>query len=159
MSGDAPFMAWIDHLPEVGDPIRRERARLLELAQEAASLERHALALRHQVVAARDALTQRVLKHWTLADVQKAVERAEHLDLMATIRGRVDDDALRRQLQTLDGWQLATEALQVFDQARVIRHHGLLSSASDEERRQTLARVLDWWNHAARPVCERLDVR
>ena len=38
MSAELPFMAWHDHLPEVGDPLRSDRAKLQELAEQAAEL-------------------------------------------------------------------------------------------------------------------------
>ena len=60
---ETPFMPWIDHLPEVGDPIRKERAKLLEVAEQAAELERHALALRAQVEAGQAVLLTKVMQH------------------------------------------------------------------------------------------------
>jgi hypothetical protein len=132
MPGDTPFMPWIDHLHEVGDPIQKERGKLHELAQRAVDLER---------------------------DIQDASEKVRNLDPMAAIRAQVDDGALRERINALDGWHLASEALQIFDQAGVLRQHNLLSTATEEERAQALGRVLAWWNHVGRPVCERLAVR
>lgn len=156
MFADVPFMPWIDHLPEIGDPIRRDRAKLCELASEAAELERHALALRAQVQAGQVELLTKTMRHWTLADIQTAAEAANRSNPMASAKAKVADATLRGRLELLDGWHLAAEALQTFELAGVICQHNLLSTASDEERRQTLARVMDWWNHAGRPVCERL---
>jgi hypothetical protein len=158
MPADLSFMAWVDHLPEVGDPIRRERAKLQELAEQVAELERHAAALRVQVRAGEVKLVLKASKHWTLADVQAATEAADRADRLALARAKVEDATLRACLQPLDGWHLATEALQAFE-AGVIRQHNLLDAASDEERSQTLARVLAWWNLAGRPVCERLALK
>ena len=159
MNFDTPFMPWIDHLPEVGDPIRRERAKLLELAEQAAELERHAAAVRALVQSGQAELMTKVMKHWTLADIQSAAQAADRLDPAARARAEVDDTPLRERLQQFDGWQLASEALTTFQAARVIRQEDLLTSATDAERRRTLERVLAWWDHAARPVCRRLAVK
>ena len=159
MPGDTPFMPWIDHLHEVGDPIQKERGKLHELAQRAVDLEREACALRDQVAMGHAALLLKVMKYWTLADIQDACEKVRHLDPMAAIRAQVDDSALRERINALDGWHLASEALQIFDQADVLRQHNLLSTATEEERAQALGRVLAWWNHVGRPACERLAVK
>jgi hypothetical protein len=151
-------MAWIDYLPEVGDPIRRDRAKLHELAEQAAELERHAVALRGLVRAGQAELLAKVMRRWTLADIQSAAQAADRADPVTVARAQVEDAALRERLRSLDGWHLASEALQAFDDAVVIRQPNLLGSATEEERSQTLARVLAWWNHAGRPVCERLGV-
>lgn len=150
-----PFMPWIDTLPAVGDPIRRDRDRLRELATQVIELERHAADIRERVRASQGTLLTTAMQHWTLAEIQ-AAERAHPLNAALA---EVNDTALREQLRALDGWHLASEALQAFNAARVIRQRNLLSTASDEERRKTLARVLAWWNHAAKPVCERLAVK
>lgn len=159
MFADTPFMPWIDYLPEVGDPIRNERAKLRELACEAFELERTAAAQLAKVRAGQAELLAKAMRLWTLAEIQKAAQAADRADPMFSLRAQVEDDALRERLQLLDGWQLASDALQVFKTAGVIRQQNLLSTASDEERMQTLARVLAWWNHAARPVFERLAVQ
>lgn len=158
MSSSVPFMPWIDHLREVGEPIQKERGKLRELAQRAVDLECEACALRDQVAMGQAALLLKAMKHWTLADIQDACERVRGVDSAATIRTQVDDGALRERINALDGWHLASEALQIFDEAGVLRQHNLLSTATEEERAQALGRVLDWWNHVGRPVCERLAV-
>jgi hypothetical protein len=159
MLADNPFMPWINHLHEVGDPIQIERDKLLALAQRALDLEREACALRDQVTIGQAALVLKVMKHWTLADIQDACEKVRQLDPMAAFRAQVDDSALRERINALDGWHLASEALQIFDQAGVLRQHNLLSTATEEERAQALGRVLAWWAHVGRPVCERLSVK
>lgn len=159
MAADTPFMPWLDHLAELGDPLRRDRAELLAIAQQAIDLERRALALRARLAVGQTALMKRVMKHWTLADLQTASEAASHANPLAVLRDQVDDPPLRERMRALDDWHLAAEALQVFDQAGVIRQHNLLSTATDDERRQTLARVLAWWNHVGRPACERLAMQ
>jgi hypothetical protein len=104
------------------------------------------------VRAGQTELLTKAMKLWSLAEIQAAAQAADRADPMTLARAQVEDAALR----ALDGWHLASEALQSFETAGVIRQHNLLSTASDEERAQTLARVLAWWNHAGRPVCERL---
>ena len=155
MFDQPPFMPWVDHLPEVGDPIRRERAKLVEAAQEAIELERHAAALRVQVAAGQSRLLQRVMGYWTLADIQLACEAADRDDAAGAQRARVADPALREQLRTLDGWHLGIEALRAFH-AGVILRPDLLTTGTDEERLQALVRVAAWWNFAGAPVYERL---
>ncbi len=155
MTAHIPFMAWIDKLSDVDDPIRRDRDKLRELARQVTELERHAADVRERVRASQGTLLTRAMKHWSLAEIQ-AAERAHPLNVALA---QVPDTALRDQLLALDGWHLASEALQAFDAARIIRQRNLLSTASDEERRKTLARVLAWWNHAAKPVCERLALK
>lgn len=68
----------------------------------------------------------------------------------------VRDAQLRAALALLDGEHLAAQALLAFCQGAVIRQHNLLSTATDEERRATLNRLISWWNLAAAPVIERL---
>lgn len=155
MSDKRLFMPWVDHLPEVGDPIRRERAKLVEAAQEAIELERHAVDLRVQVASGQVQLLQRVMGYWTLADIQQAAETADRHDAAGAQRARVGDLGLREQLRTLDGWHLGIEALRAFH-AGVILRPDLLTTATDEERLQTLVRVVAWWNLAGAPVYERL---
>lgn len=153
---DTPFMPWIDHLPEVGDPIRKERAKLLEVAEQAAELERHALALRAQVEAGQAALLTKVMQHWTLQDIQRASDRADSQNHSAALLRHIDAHKLRDALRKLDGTHLAAEALRAFHEGEVIGQHNLLSTATDDERRAALERVLKWWNLAGVPVYDRL---
>lgn len=153
---ETPFMPWIDHLPEVGDPIRKERAKLLEVAEQAAELERHALALRAQVEAGQAVLLTKVMQHWTLLDIQRASEHAESRSPNAVLLRHIEDHKLRDELRKLDGTHLAAEALKAFHDGGVIGQHNLLSTASDDERRAALERVLKWWNLAGAPVYDRL---
>jgi hypothetical protein len=34
----------------------------------------------------------------------------------------------------------------------VVQQHNLLSTATEEERKDTISRHIDWWNHTALPV-------
>ena len=149
------FMAWIDHLHEVGDPIRRERSKLYELVEQANELERHAAALLVKARAGQAELLSAVMKRWSLAEIQSAAQAADRMDPAALARAQLDDPCLQQALAPLDGWHLASDALRAFE-AGVIRQHNLLSTATDDERKQTLARLVVWWNHAGRPVWERL---
>lgn len=160
MPADTAFMPWIDYLHEVGEPIRGERGKLLRLAKRAVALERDACALRQEVARGQAALLMKVMQSWTLAEIQAACEKVRDRDPMAAaMSAQVEDSGLRERVHALDGWHLAAEALQIFDQAAVLRQHNLLSTATEAERMQTLARVLAWWNHIGRPVCERLAVK
>lgn len=158
MRDEPLFMSWVQRLPEVGDPIQREHAELHDLACRAAEMERNALALRAVLASRRVALLERIMANWTLADMQHAADAASRDDLLSELACRIEDSSLRLKIRSLDGWQLASEALQLFNAAGVLGQHNLLSSATDDERRQALGRVIDWWNIAARPVVERLSV-
>lgn len=153
---DTPFMSWIDYLPEVGDPIRKERSKLLELAEQAAELERHALALRAQVETGQALLLDRVMKQWTLYDIQRASDQAESRCANAGVLRNIEDKDLLGTLRRLDGTHLAAEALRAFHDGGVLGRHDLLSTAGDGERRAALQRVLTWWNLAGSPVYYRL---
>lgn len=155
MPTEPAFMPWIDKLHEVGEPIRRRRAELEELAREAAELEWHAASLRTKLAEGEAELLQAVMRHWTLADIQAAAEAVRCADPLTPAREQINDTALRGAVARLDGWQLASEALRVFHDAGVLRQHNLLSSATDDERLQALERVLTWWNWIARPVYDR----
>lgn len=65
-------LAWIDNLHEVGDPIRKRRAEILSLLEQAQRLERQALALRGRAIGAHFALVDTVLQHWTEEEVARA---------------------------------------------------------------------------------------
>ncbi len=159
MPADNVFMSWLDCLPGVDESIQRERAWLRDLAREATELERQTLDLRAHLAGGQTELLARVMKHCTLADIQAASEAARRVDPLDALLDQVEDGALKERMRTLDGWHLAAEALQVFDQAKVIRQHDIMTAASDAERLQTLARVVAWWNYVGRPVCDRLDVK
>ena len=154
-------MNWICKLSEVGDPILAARARLDHLAQEAHKLEALALAMREQLVAERTGLRLRVAKHWSAQDIALAQAAAapapRQRPCEAFLLDTVDDPVMRAHLSRLDGSHLAAEALIAFHAAGVLRQHNLLSTASTVERSDTLLRVLEWWNIAARPVFDRLD--
>lgn len=154
------FMRWVDLLPEVGDPLRRDRDRILGDAEQARSLELHALALRRKVREGQDELLKRALKRWTLLEIESASSRAEALDVARQLAPasapNASDDRMQRALSRLDGLHLAAEAISAFRRGGVIRQHNLMSTASEADRLATLNRLLDWWNLAARPVFERL---
>lgn len=155
------FMGWVDHLPEVGDPIRTERSKLLELARQATELERSALEMRAHVLAGQAELLAKVMQHWTPADTERARDQADKIGgsarLNAVLLCQLQDAPLFEQLCRLDGMHLAAEALRAFSDGGVIGQHNLLSTATDAERRATLARVLAWWNVAGVPVYDRLS--
>jgi hypothetical protein len=147
-----PFMPWIDYLPEVGAPIRKDRDRLAGKLAEAAKLEQQAEGLRAEVFKARAALVVRVAEQWSPQDM--AAARAQAGAAASVLSPEyVADPALRAALTTLDGHGSALVLLRVF-KAQAFRQHNLLSTASDEERRATLERILDWWNFGAVPLLE-----
>ncbi|HEP8974312.1 TPA: stable inheritance protein KleA [Pseudomonas aeruginosa] len=151
------FMAWIDKLPEIGDPIRRERSRLLEIAEQAAELDRHAKALRDQLRQGQLTLLNRVMQHYSLGEIEAAERQSSQDDATAALLRSMQDGQMRTALQGMDGHQPAIEALIAFRNGAVLRHPDLLNSASDEERRNTIKRLIDWWNVAARPAFSRVE--
>ena len=52
--------------------------------------------------------------------------------------------------------QTAIDILKSFKSDGVIRQHNLLSTATDKERRETIKRVLDWWNFKAVPFLDKI---
>ena len=150
------FMPWVDLLPEVGDPIRNERNKLAAKLAEAEELERQAAALRAAVREGRAALLDRVMKQWTLHDIEQAATAAADRG-QPFPPGFVKDGELREALRALDGATSALEVLQAFHAGRVIRQHNLFSTATEEEQRATLHRVFDWWNYGAVPLLTRLE--
>jgi hypothetical protein len=148
------FMPWIDFLPEVGTPILAERDRMAGVLAEADQLEQQAAALRAGVRWTRADLFDRIAKKWTLFDIETAARRAgnDGNDGQRLPVDFVTDPKLREALRALDGGLFPLAALQAFERGQVVRQHNLLSTATDAECRETLNRVLDWWNFAAVPV-------
>lgn len=149
-----PFMSWIDYLHEVGDTIRRDRGKLLEAAGEAAGLEIHALALREHIVTGQAELLTRVMRNYTLSEIDHASERAD------SRRAKTVDLAhlplpLAEALAKLDGTHLASEAVRAFHDGKVIGAVDA-ATATDDECREALRRVQAWWAVAGVPVYERL---
>lgn len=150
------FMPWVDLLPEVGDPIRNERNKLAAKLASAEELEKQAAALRAGVREGRAALLDRIMKQWTLHDIEQAATAAADRG-QPFPPGFVKDGELREALRALDGAPSALEVLQAFHAGRVIRQHNLFSTATEEEQRDTLHRVFDWWNYGAVPLLTRLE--
>lgn len=150
------YMPWIDLLPEVGNPIRKERDKLAATLAEAEQLERRAAALRASVRAARPALMDRIIQRWTLRDIEQAANAAADRGRPFPV-GYVQDAPLREALRALDGGGTPLEVLQAFHAGGVIRQHNLFSTATEEEQRATLHRVFDWWNYGAVPLLNRLE--
>lgn len=150
------FMPWVDFLPELGDPIRSERNRLADMQDRADALEKQAAALRADLKSGRASLLAKIAVGWHSREIASAT-RAAGDHLRPTSLNFITDHALRAMIITLDGGSTALDVLNVFRLGQVIRQHNLLSTATDTERRATLNRVLDWWNHAAVPLLDRMD--
>jgi hypothetical protein len=150
------FMPWVDLLPEVGGPIRNERNELAATLASAEELEKQAAALRAAVREGRAALLDRIMKQWTLHDIEQAATAAADRG-QPFPPGFVKDGELREALRALDGAPSPLEVLQAFDAGRVIRQHNLFSTATAAEHDETLHRVMDWWNYGAVPLLARLD--
>lgn len=146
------FLPWLDHLPEVGDRLRKMRAHALDTAAEAAALELHAARLRRHVDEERAAILKSVDSLWSPADVARAVEAAELRSVTYRQLRAVPDAALASAMESLDGTHLASEALAAF---AAVRLPG--ADASEAEVREALARVRAWLDLAASPVLARLN--
>jgi len=149
------FMTWVDHLPEVGEPIRKERDRLATKLHEAYLLERRAAHLLAEARAGELDLLATVARKWSLFEIESAGRRAG-VERRALALATVRDDALRVGLQLVDDHLTASEAVRIFGQADVIRS-GTLLHASEPERLATLDRVIAWWTFAGKAVYERLE--
>lgn len=150
------FMPWVDLLPEVGDSIRNERNKLVAKLASAEELEKQAAALRAGIRAGRVARLDRIMKQWTLHDIEQAATAAADRGQPFPL-GVVKDVELREALRALDGAPSPLKVLQAFHAGRVIRQHLLFSTATEEEQRATLRRVFDWWNYGAVPLLTRLE--
>jgi len=148
-------MPWIDQLSEVGDKITHERNRLAELLAKAERLEKDAGAIRAEVKADRAALVGKVAEHWSLGEIERAANAATQS--LPVALACVEDERLRSVLMALDGGASAFDLLRAFREAGVIRQHNLLSTATAQEQRATIQRVLDWWNFGVYPLLVRLD--
>lgn len=95
---NSPYMPWIDHLPEVGEPITKDRDRLAERLAEARRLELQAEALRAEVIRESTTLFDRVAGQWSGQDIAKAHTKAEAAESALT-PWFVADPALREQLR------------------------------------------------------------
>jgi hypothetical protein len=142
----ARFLPWVDMLAEVGSPIIKQRDQAAALLAEADALERQADELRRAAVAARAPLLERVMKNWSLAELEQAANRAESITHPVPLHC-IEDAELRNAIRALEGTQGPLDVLRLYNQ-KVIRQHNLLSTATEDERRATLARALNWWNFA-----------
>lgn len=69
-------MQWIEHLPEVGDPIRRKQAEIARLLDEAADLEAQAKARKADAYRAGLALMADCRRLWSDEEIRAAQDRA-----------------------------------------------------------------------------------
>ena len=150
------FMPWIDKLPEVGDPILKERKRLQGMVYDAQALERKALALRAQVEAGKSALLERVTKEWTLLQIEQAANAADRDSLRAQLIAQISDPTVRAALSSLDGYHTGAEALRVFKLAGVVRGDELAAKGTEAELREMALRLTQWASFALLPVLDRV---
>lgn len=66
------FMAWVAHLPELGAPIQKDRARLVEYIEMARAMERRAAELRRAAGAGQAALVERIRALWNNDEIRRA---------------------------------------------------------------------------------------
>jgi hypothetical protein len=109
--------------------------------------------------------TERLL---TILEVARAAlagdyERiAEELPVRAHLHGDLADEVLQdlqarleQYLAESDDPPTPTPAASALALASaIVQQHNLLSTATDEERRQTIDRLIDWWDHVALPVLD-----
>lgn len=144
------FLPWIDHLFEVGERIRRLRAKALETAVEAVGLEQHALGLRRHVHTDLKEIDAAVARNWTEAEVSAARQCAELRSVHLRQLRAVDSASLARALAPLDGTHLASEAMSAFLAVDMPE-----PGAPEDEVRAALERVRQWWLIAGAPVAAR----
>ena len=149
------YMPWVDELTEVGAPIRKERDAILAGLVEAEQLEKKAATLRAAMETRKAAFLVRVKTLWNAEEVKAAQEATEHLTHDVPLFC-VDDEALRRDVQCLEGLASPLEVLRLYGR-HVVKQHNLMTTATAAERLETLRRGLDWWNSAARLVVSRFD--
>jgi hypothetical protein len=149
------FMPWIDKLPEVGDKITHERNRLAERLAIAEKLEKEAAVIRAEVKTDRAALVGKVAEYWSLGEIERAANAATQSGPVPL--ACVEDEYLRSVLIGLDGGASALDLLRAFREACVVRQHNLTSTATAQEQRATIQRVLDWWNFGVYPLLLRLN--
>lgn len=150
-------MTWIDLLPNVDRSLLLDRDRLALKLTQACALEKHAAMLRAGAKVARALLIEQIVNRWPLQDIENAA-RASGECLEPFPEGYTPPDPfLRDLLRDLHVSASALDVLRAFAGGQVIRQHNLLSTATEEERRETLSRVLDWWNFGAVPVLARFD--
>ena len=150
------LMAWIQNLPEVGDPIRRKRDGMVAKLNEAYLLERRAAQLVEEARADERELQASIARQWSELEIAHA--RRGIVECRALALATVRDPGLREGLQALDHHLTASEAVRVFGAADVIQT-GTLHSISEPERLAMLDRVIAWWIFAGKPVYERLSTR
>ncbi len=152
MKKNPPYMPWLDRLPEVGTPLLDKRDELARKLDEARALEAQAAALRDSVKEGRAELLARLMTTWSLAEIQAAYDRTES-QLYPVPLATVNDAELRACISAHEGQASMHDALNLFG-TQVVRQHNLLSTATDTERRATLARALDWWNLMVVPLLD-----
>ncbi len=65
-------MAWVDHLPEVGDSILHDRDSIVRVLTEASALAKQAEELRHKAYTASLELEARVKHFWSIDEIDQA---------------------------------------------------------------------------------------
>ncbi len=150
------FMSWVSLLPEVGGMMINDRNRLTEKLARAEELEKEAAELRDEVRDGRRVLMERIKKGWTKKEIEKAQKAAATSGEQSPC-SFIADEEVRQAIGDFDGSLSPLEVLQCFREGRVIRQYNLMSTATDEERRAALKRVLDWWNFGAVPLLCKLE--
>lgn len=72
-------LAWVKHLPEVGDPIRKKLALIDHYFERAAELERQANGYRETAAVLRDKLLQHLPSLWQPEEIEAARAKAQRL--------------------------------------------------------------------------------
>ncbi|HHV7523685.1 TPA: stable inheritance protein KleA [Burkholderia orbicola] len=147
---ETQFMAWVDRLPEVGTPILNRRDALATMIREAEQLEQIAAQLRATVRNRSLHLSDAIGASWK----RDEVERAQQSPAGPAINGELA--ALLSHFNDTAG---PLDVLRIFKAARVIRQANLFSTATQQERDDTLHRVFDWWNFAAVPLLDQIGCK
>ncbi|KWZ39563.1 hypothetical protein WS72_19340 [Burkholderia savannae] len=144
---ETQFMAWVDRLPEVGTPILNRRDALARMILEAEQMEQIAAQLREKVRSRSLHLSDSIGAIWKRDEIERARQSPA---------GPAINAELAALLSHLDCTTGPLDVLRLFKAARVIRQANLFSTATQQERDDTLNRVFDWWNFAAVPLLDRI---
>lgn len=72
-------LAWVKHLPEVGDPINKKLAMIDQYFTQAAQLEQQAKAYRDTAAVLREKLIQHLPSLWQQEEIEAARARAQRV--------------------------------------------------------------------------------
>lgn len=151
--GDEKIMAWIDHLPNVGQDELNHRDALQSGIDEAIELERQAAALRAEIKKGQDRLLASITRKWTLFDIEAASKY--HASLVALSGRQMVDAGLKKAVMALDGNVGPGGALEIYER-EVLRDQAEHLKNGSPETVAILTRLIEWWVYAGAPALKAL---